>query len=387
MPPALSIHAPPLSPGWLPLIDGVARRTLGPFDRTGDPLVHEIRQLSERYTRRGGALRDAVAERAARLRFFLPRDLPKIGGPLAELALADALPKERAWRVLDVGAGLGTTSLGAAAFARGLALPPPRLEVLALEREPTLLDGMHGLVEALAAHPELGVPITLKSSAVDLEQGGLPSGTFDLIVMGLSLNELFEGAADAIERRAQLLERLASRLAEDGSLILVEPALSETSREVMALRDVLFALGTTSIFAPCPAGTAHCPLLDRQRDWCHEDLPLSLPPALAQLAKKAGLRFEGLSYAYLTLRRGPALSEVLGGAARVVGGPIHTKGRSEIHVCHEGKHRRLNVLDRDGGGEMAGARRGALLSLTVKEPREVLRWGRDAEGRVVRPIR
>jgi SAM-dependent methyltransferase len=167
---------------------------------------------------------DAVAERAARLRFFLPRDLPKIGGPLAELALADALPKERAWRVLDVGAGLGTTSLGAAAFARGLALPPPRLEVLALEREPTLLDGMHGLVEALAAHPELGVPITLKSSAVDLEQGGLPSGTFDLIVMGLSLNELFEGAADAIERRAQLLERLASRLAEDGSLILVEPA-------------------------------------------------------------------------------------------------------------------------------------------------------------------
>lgn len=380
------MRAPPLDPRWLPLIDTVARRTLGPFDRTGDALVHEIRQLSERYTRRGGALREASVERAARLRFFLPRDLPKIGGPIAELALASALPTDRPWRVLDVGAGLGTTSLGIAACARGLAAPPPCLEVLALEREAPLLDAMQALVAGLEAQPALGVPIRLRTSELDLERGALPNGSFDLIVLGLSLNELFEGASDALERRAHLCQRLLSRLEPGGALIVLEPALLETSRAVMTLRDALVAQGVR-VFAPCPAGTERCPLLLRERDWCHEDLPLALPPPLAELAKKAGLRFEGLSYAYFTLRQGAALSEALGGAARVVGGPVKSKGRSELLVCHEGQQRRLNVLARDEDEALAHAQRGTLLALEVKESREVMRWGRDATGRVVRSLR
>lgn len=380
-----AVFAPPLDPRWLPLIDTVARRVLGPFDRTGAPLVHEIRQLSERYTRRGGALRDAAVERAARMRFFLPRDLPKIGGPLAELGDAGALPKRSVWRVLDLGAGLGTSSLGIAAFARGLEAPPAGLEVLAVEREAALLDGMKALSAELSRHPELAVPITVRTTSSDLENDELPEGPFDLVVMGLSLNELWQDDPDAIERRASLLRLLTLRLSEDGALVVIEPGLASTTRELMQVRDRLASSGL--VFAPCPARTDACPLLARERDWCHEDLPLKLPPGLAALAKEAGLRFEGLSYSYLTLRGGAPLTDALEANARVVGGPIRSKGRSELHVCTGGRHRRLNVLDREAATldtERVG--RGALFRLEILDEREVLRWGRDVRGAVVRTV-
>ena len=88
------------------------------LDEWNAALIEEIRRLSLRYTRRGGDLRLQSSELAARLRFFLPRDLPKIGGPLAELGAAGLLPPGPVWRVLDLGAGLGATSLGVSAFAR-----------------------------------------------------------------------------------------------------------------------------------------------------------------------------------------------------------------------------------------------------------------------------
>ncbi len=375
-----------LDPRWLSLIDVAARRVLGPFDRTGSSLVHEVKQLSERYTRRGGALRDAAVERAARMRFFLPRDLPKVGGPLAELAHAGRLPTARRWRVLDLGAGLGSTSLGLAAFARTLPVPPDGLDVLAVEREAPLLDGMRALASELGRQPALGVPITLEHAELDLEQDVLPGRTFDLVLMGLSLNELWQDAPDAIARRANLLTRLMERVAADGSLIVIEPALATTTRELMQVRDAVVAEGA-HVFAPCPAATARCPLLARERDWCHEELPLSLPPALASLAKEAGLRFEGLSYSYLTLTHGrPALNEALGANARVVGGPIVSKGRRELHLCMDGEHRRLNVLDRDAGSVDRHLSRGAVLDVQVVEAREVMRAGRDATVQTKRSL-
>ena len=201
-------------------------------------------------------------------------------------------------------------------------------------------------------------------------------------MLGLSLNELWQDEPDAIARRAGLCTSLLERLSEDGALIVIEPALHDTTRQLMAVRDVLQGQGAP-IFAPCPAGTSQCPLLLRERDWCHEELPLALPAPLAELAKKAGLRYEGLSYAYVTLRRGPPLSERLDGAARVVGGPIATKGRRELQLCVGGQMRRLNVLDRDGD-RLATARRGTVISAEIRADSDTLRLGRDAEAAIRR---
>lgn len=381
-PDPLTAHA--LPDAWLRAIDDAAPVLLGPHDRTGPALVTEVARLSELYTRDRGALRSQSAALAARLRFFLPRDLPKVEGPLAELAWAGALPDRRRWRVLDLGAGLGTSTLGVATFARRVGIDA--LDVLAIERDARSLDAMKNLAARCGrgALEPFTVPITLETRELDLERIDVRAlrGPYDLVVIGLAMNELWAEHPDAIERRATLLVRASEILAQDGALIVIEPALRESARALQAVRDRIALRATTAagagphVFAPCTRAGA-CPMLEGERDWCHEDLPLALPAALHPIARGAGLRFEGLSYAHLTLRRVPGT--IGAGAYRIVGGPIGTKGRTEWHGCGEHGLVRIARLDRHRGegDAMDDARRGSIVEIDgTPEPGATLRTDR-----------
>lgn len=362
-------HASALPEAWLEAIDEVAARRLGPHDRTGEALADEVARLSELYTRGRGALDGQRAALAARLRFFLPRDLPKIEGPLAELDWASALPRGPRWRVLDLGAGLGASSLGIATFARRAGIEG--LQVLAVDRDPRALDVLGGLAARCGKGvlAEATVPIALEARELDLERLELRelaspdgAGRFSFVAIGLVLNELWTNCDDRIERRTEFLVRAAELLDEDGALVVIEPALREAARELARVRDRIVERGAPHLFAPCTRGGA-CPMLARERDWCHEDLPLSLPERLRSIARAAGLRWQGLSYAYLVLRRGPgALAR---GAYRVVGGPISSKGRTEWHACGEAGLLRIRRLDRHRREHdpLEGVGRGAILTI------------------------
>lgn len=291
--------------------------------------------------------------------------------------------------MLDLGAGLGATTLGVAAFARSLG-GIERLEVLASDHDARALD----LFRVMAAESgrgilaDVAVPIDLETRALDLEAGAPQlSGPFDVVVLGLVLNELFldRSPDEAVTLRAALVRSLLDRLSAEGVLVVLEPALADTARGLQKVRDVLAPV--VNVVAPC-VDRAACPLLLRERDWCHEDLPLALPPALATLARSAGLRFEGASYAYLALSARPrTLAGALGATrpARVVGGPIVEKGRRELQLCRSGRIVRLNVLDRDPDRALDAAARGTVLDLD-REPGEgaVHRHGRDLRATVLR---
>src|SRR5690606_37003605 len=125
-------------------------------------------------------------------------------------------------------------------------------------------------------------------------------GPYDLILLGLALNEDEAAAAE----EARLLRALCALLAPGGALIVLEPALRETTRALQRTRDLIAAEGGPFIAYPCPHA-APCPMLARERDWCHQELPLSLPPALARLAAASGLRDKKLTFASLVLRNEP----------------------------------------------------------------------------------
>ena len=127
------IHAQPLAPAWLDAIDATATNILGSRDRTGRALVDEVKALSQIYTRERSQLATQADPIAGRLRFFLPRDLPKVEGPLADLSRQGLLPTASTWRVLDLGAGLGTTTFGISAFAKRAGVQS--LHVTAVEQD------------------------------------------------------------------------------------------------------------------------------------------------------------------------------------------------------------------------------------------------------------
>lgn len=363
----------PLSPRWLDAIEALAPQLLGPDDRQGAALAAEIRALSELYNQPAVDVSRAQQAMAARLRFFLPRDLPKLQGPLLELHAAGLLPPGPRWRVLDLGAGVGASTLGLSAFAAQLD-KVESLDVLACDHDARALDIMAGLSAragkgALAA---VSKPVALECKVADLTSLRV-RGDFDIIVVGLALNELFRDAAshDRLHSQLDWLARAAGRLRPDASMIVVEPAHRRTSRQLSALRDALLdpgaAAGALSVFAPCLTDRP-CPLLRRPRDWCHDQLDLALPERLSDLARAAGLRARRLTYAYLTLRRdGHRLRDRWPGDApplRVVGGPLASKGKVEWEACGQPGLVRLRRLDREAGGEqraVEGAARGTVL--------------------------
>jgi ribosomal protein RSM22 (predicted rRNA methylase) len=371
---------PAFEDAWLTAIDEAARVLLGRDDRTGEALSREVALLSEVYTRERNEIRRSAVQLAARLRFFLLRDLAKVTRPVAELALA---PRETL-RVLDLGAGLGTSHLGVSRAAKKLGIAS-RLDVVAVEREARLVDVMQNLAgrAGKGVLADVSVPIALTAREMDLERLDPRAfeGPFDLVLVGLALNELFVEREERLELRAEFLEKFATLLAPDGALIVLEPALKASTRELMAVRDRIVERANVRVIAPCTANGS-CPLLRRERDWCHADDDVALPEALAEIARGAGLRWEGLSYAYLTLATGRTSKT----GYRVVGGPIVSKGRRELHLCQAPSLVRLNVLDRDEeeAAQLEGVRRGAVLSLDP-EPAgdETVRAGRHARVTIV----
>jgi len=268
--------------------------------------------------------------------------------PLRELQAAEGLPASGAWRVLDLGAGLGASSFGAALFASLLGVE--RLDVLAVDVDGEALEWSARLAPVVAER--LGIDLRLRRRVGSLEhlRPEALGGRFDVVLVGLSLGEA--GLLDDPDRAADWLLRWRSEaLAPRGSLVLLEPALRVRSRAVQAVRDVLAARGER-IFSPCPA-VRRCPLLARRRDWCHEVARVPLPRAVATVGRRAGLREERLTWSQLVLRRDALRLERvavdrLGGApvGRLVSGPRPSKGKLERWACSEAGGRVLQRLAR-----------------------------------------
>lgn len=377
----LQIMPPPEA--LLDAVRGLAREQLGADDLTGPKLAAAVQRVSETYRRQRDSPLDLQADRAAlcaRLKFFLPRDWPKIALPLAELASVGAFPMAPALRILDLGAGLGATGLGAAVFAwtqPGI----ERVQIDAVDCDASALRIAGKLAERVASWQ--GRPLEFVQHCARLEPGatlGL-SPPYQLIVLGFVLNELWQEheqeheqeqeqeRADAVAHHAAWLARLSELLSDDGALVVLEPALRVSSRALQQVRGVLAgAAGPPFVFAPC-LHRAACPLLERERDWCHEQLPLELPAEPAAIARAAGLRTEALTFSYLTLHRSQrSLAELGAGAklVRAVSSALRSKGKLEILVCGDGPTQRLRLLERHTSAEnraLAEAGRGSIAQL------------------------
>jgi ribosomal protein RSM22 (predicted rRNA methylase) len=355
----------PISAEALARIHGVASSLHGGKPRA---LADAVVALSHIYTRERGQMSSLdKGTLLARAGFFFPRDLPKVFGPLDALRAAGfALDKPRL-RVLDVGAGLGATSFGVARWLRLRKLGVEALEVVALEHDAAALRVFASFVRVLGELPDEFVPLTLEQRADDL-RALRSTEKYDLIVYGFVLNELFLELPEPerAERRAQILRDASAHLAPGGAIIQLEPALKDTTRELMRTRDLLAARHAAPyVIAPC-LHSLPCPMLPSERDWCHQELPIALPPSLAEVARAATLRYEGLSYASLVLANTPrpATPE---GSFRIVSDRLVSKGKLELFGCGDaGQHQRLTRLDRhqsEANEAFGYARRGDVLTI------------------------
>ena len=350
--------------GWIvpaeleEVVHAATRAALGDAPLATAALTRAIVDRSKRYTsERDRPAADRTADLAARAMFFTIADAMKIAIPLGELVHRGALPAARPLRIVDLGAGCGAMSLGAIA-ALSPATADLRLDITAIDRDPGALAIARDAIRQLATRR--GVPTALATRDDDVTRAALPPA--DLVVAGTVLNELPAAA------RLDLVHRALAAIGDDGAVILVEPALRDTSRALHELRDTVIAAGRGHVFAPCTRRTAPCPALADPADWCHEDRALQLPRRTAELARITHLRDSGMKFAYLVLRRQP-LSLVDDPAAwRVVSAPMPAKGKLELVGCSAAGRLPLRLLRRHRAPHNRGfddADRGDVLAISA----------------------
>jgi hypothetical protein len=276
-----------------------------------------------------------------------------------------------------------TWGLARAIEAAGLCLT---MDATWIDSDPDALDLGLAIVrarrnrsEVLGAGPRGRVELHVRTNGRPVSDlDGL--GRYDVVLVGNVLSELGVGDAEdvRVERHVALLRRLLERHTRDnGSLVLVEPALRDRTRHLHRVHDALAQIGV-GVFAPC-LHAARCPALDRDSDWCHEQLPIDLPAWLVPVARAAGLRREGLTFSYLVLRGdGARLVDALvtpAGSARlrVVSDRIESKGKCEAFLCGE--------FATGGGGPVPARGRVVRLDRDASRTNDV--WSTMARGDVV----
>lgn len=344
-------------------------------------IARGVEKLSKGLTRdralAGARYMDEERLLGAYLLFYWPTSYLQARGVLSELPPSTS-PAGRTGvgTVLDLGSGPGPMAL--AALDAGAA------EALACDRSARALDTARLL--AAAARQPLAIR-RWDPARGDPVSALAPGRRFDVVILGHVLNELFAGDAD---RRATLLEDAAALLAPGGSLVVIEPALRETSRALLAVRDRLVERGFT-VRAPCMF-RGPCPALLRESDWCHAERPIEPPPLVAAIAKQAGLRKEAVKMSYLVLApKGEAWASPAvqpgGRIFRIVSEPLPSKGRLRYMACGPDGRMGLALQEKhvaEPNGAFEGLLRGDVVELEGAEPSgEGLKLGPGSKVRVV----
>lgn len=285
--------------------------------------------------------------RNAYLRYYLPANMKKVHLALTDLSLhPEWLLSKSTLRVLDLGAGPGTALLGLLAFFAQRS-QRPTLNCVAVDRVAENLRIAEDLFNSYRMNKKLDA--TLKTVRADIETAEhLTSDTFDLVIFSNMLNELYPFDEDRIARRIGIVQTvLGLNLSPDGACIIIEPALRETSREMLEVRDGLVGEGFY-VFSPCLTST-RCPAVGNQRDWCHEDIPWEPPALIKEIDKLTGLRKDSLKFSYMVLRKDSrSLSDMFGpDSFRVVSEPLVTKGKMEFYLCGLHGRKLVTRLDKD----------------------------------------
>lgn len=315
-------------------------------------LSRDVARLSSLLTRERENLPAAYLKdkrlRQAYLLYFVPSNLAKIHVPLKELSLHPngILSKERL-RILDIGSGPGTAVLGVMEFF-SKHKKRPLLQFTAIDQVGENLKDAENLFRSWQNKTGIDASLRTIKSEVERTMDRVAGDRYDIIILSNVLNELSHGDEDRIAKRTTFLKNILTRfLLYDGSCIVIDPALRETSRELLMIRDGLREEGF-HIYSPCLGGGA-CSALTNPKDWCHEDVPWDPPEIVQEIDDHIGLRKDSLKFSYLVLRKdGLCLADIYGGNVfRVVSEPLVSKGKIEFYLCGKGGRRLIARLDKN----------------------------------------
>lgn len=268
------------------------------------------------------------------------------------LSLLGELP-QKPCRVLDV-------CSGPAAFAFA-ALRHGAQEVIATDRN------MQALQLGAEVCGRSGYPLTVRPW--DCLKGRMPiEGSFDLIILGHCLEELFPASRKGwVEDQHQFVRALIDRLSPQGYLMVVDSSFMEANRRLLQLRDILVQEGVP-VQAPC-IWRGECPALKTTNSPCYAQREFEKPYLIKEIQRAASINLSSLKMSYIIFRHPsagwPVSEEKL--LYRVISPPVEAFGGKRFYLCGtDGKKQLASRLETHSTESRAFEylRRGELISVT-----------------------
>lgn len=302
-------------------------KMLRPFASTISDMSAGLKKNNRRTDFVSSAYLDDKKYCDAYLLYYTTCNLLKMVHPLGEIQKSGFFNEHSGLRVLDLGSGTGTMTLGLS-FWLAEHFPSAQAHFTAWDQSALALRTFEDFYKKFGWKNKL---LTLHTNI----ENARPSDTlYDLIIGGNILNEL---TGPGEEQFTGLLQR---NLLPGGFVILIEPALRISSRRLLELRDRLLQRGWF-VFAPCFTNK-NCPALTDPGDWCHHDIPWERPSFIAILDEMAGHIRKSLKFSYLILSRQDIhLSDFVFSKRdfthqfRVVSDLSKEKGRRRIFLCND----------------------------------------------------
>ncbi|NGZ60842.1 MAG: hypothetical protein CV081_10130, partial [Nitrospira sp. LK265] len=185
-------------------------------------------------------------------------------------------------------------------------------------------------------------------------------------------------------------------LALHGTMMIVEPALRETSRALHQVRDRLLHEKHCTIYSPC-LHEQNCSALTKPDDWCHEERTWDPPATIKAIDEEVGFIKDALKFSYLLLRKdGKTIVNRRPDMYRVVSELRELKGEKRAWLCNEQGRKEVGRQDRLASPHNEAFdqwHRGAIVQIERiirKERRGKVsslgRLERDAEVQIVRSV-
>ena len=393
-----------LSPVMLKSIEQVAA---GSIRLDHDRIAQAVADLSRLFTTDRASLKsdylDHPVHAAAYLKYFLPVNLSKVQVLLDEMP--QGWPDQasgRSIRILDVGSGPGAGALAAFDWFHQYWSDRIReLTVVAIDVSAEALNQAKLLWDVYCRESgATGGRLIAYEGSLERSLNGpwLKSidqqAPYDLIIAANCLNELYSRNADPVESRVELVTQLLARLVPTGTLMIVEPALRDTSRALHQVRDRLIEEKRCTIYSPCLHENS-CPALVNPFDWCHEERGWEPPLGIQKIDEAVGFIKDALKFSYLLLRKdGRTIAERRPDIYRVVSELRELKGEKRAWLCNELGRSEIGRQDRLRSGSNAPFddwHRGAIVQIerVVRKEREgkvsaVGRIERDGTVQIIR---
>ena len=285
--------------------------------RDNAQMGRDAQTISENYRLRtgtGGRLLTKESEAAAYAAARMPATYAAAQAALEEALAAGGMEIRS---LVDCGAGTGAATWAAAELLE--------LEkITCLERE----EAMRSVGSRLMK--EGGIEQAVWESCDLTDKAALPKA--DLVIEGYMIGELRE------DMRLPVAKKLWD--AAEKMLVFIEPGTPQGFANLAAVRTYLAGCGAY-VAAPCPAGSAVCPMSGD--DWCHFAVRVQRTK-LHKTLKGGDAPYEDEKFCYLALTREEPKAAC---SARVLRHPLIAPGKITLTLCENGEKKLRAVTKKD----------------------------------------